>query len=177
MEPNFGTRSARLQSIPPGSWASGAQASRCTWVELCCPLVATEGVLWVRVHSRGAASGGSGKTPFPPREQDLKSGLGPRKVPHGGTPPRPAGGLGPAVHESRDQSGPHRPRARVLGLSLCVILSQSLSPRGFSSLSVNQDDERVDTLRRGLDTEVVITSSITPTCPPPWCTHSLRSLT
>lgn len=60
-----------------------------------------------------------GKVPFPSREQDLKSGLSPRRVTHGGPPPGSAGGLGPAIRESCDHSGLHRPRARLLGLSLC----------------------------------------------------------
>lgn len=48
-----------------------------------------------------------------------------------------------------------------------MTLSLSLTPLGLSCLSVNQDGKHVDTLRLGLDTEDVITSSIAPTCPHP----------
>lgn len=57
-----------------------------------------------------------------------------------------------------------------------MTLSQSPTPLGLSSLLVTQEDKHVDTPRLGLDTEVVITDSNAPTCPPPsWCSHSFHS--
>lgn len=107
--------------------ASGAQDSRCTWVELCCPLVAAEEALW-------GSPWWEQKIPFRPRQQNLKSRLSPRKAPHGGTPPRPAGGLGPAIHKSRDQSDPHRPRARVAAFESVCDPEPVIRPSGLQFL-------------------------------------------
>lgn len=70
---------------------------------------------WQRRWCSGSESTLVGQPLVGATEQDLKTGLSPRRGPHGGTPPRPAGGHGLSIPKTRDQSGPHRPGPRVLG--------------------------------------------------------------